>query len=386
MLIGKFFQLLNLKSRKSMKNLKFQKGISPIIAVILLAVILIGGGAYYFGQQQVKQISKPSVADETAKWKTYTNDRYKYEFKYPATHDIAAFGNNEVEISPVISVCLKGDCAFFSVNSYEDKNNLSITDWLMNIRPDLYNAKTDSKQDIIINNYDAIKISRELDVSYYLIHNSNINDIGFGYSSKLGAQILSTFKFTNQNQTIDASTWKTYTNTQYGFSIKYPEELETIKTVEGDLVNFSFYKKGEAPAPDTEGPGGPNSLFEGSLAPVDSQKLTRLEPNSETSINPDNPFQLSSTYLSLFMSPRAITCDLKQTAKVLIKEYSNKKDYTFYLQSYRTEASLSSISLTLQNWKTECPKYFKEKENIQKLEPGVKQFDLVAKSLKFLNK
>lgn len=183
---------------------------SKILAGILFFTFIISAffaGMIYQGKkdlsayQQSNVITKPSsTPNPTANWKTYTNAKYGFEFKYPATHDIAAFGNNKVEISPAISVCLKGDCTFFSVNSYENKNNLSITDWLTNIRPDLYNAKTDSKQDIIINNYNAIKISRKFDVSYYLIHNSNINDIGFGYSSKLGAQILSTFKFTDQNQ------------------------------------------------------------------------------------------------------------------------------------------------------------------------------------------
>jgi len=37
-------------------------------------------------------------------------------------------------------------------------------------------------------------------------------------------QILSTFKFTDQKQADGTENWKTYTNDQYGFSIKYPAE------------------------------------------------------------------------------------------------------------------------------------------------------------------
>ena len=37
-------------------------------------------------------------------------------------------------------------------------------------------------------------------------------------------QILSTFKFTDQKQADGTENWKTYTNDQYGFSIKYPSE------------------------------------------------------------------------------------------------------------------------------------------------------------------
>lgn len=50
-----------------MKRLNYQKGISPIIAVILLAVVLVIGGAYYFKQQQVKQAFKTNTANETTK-------------------------------------------------------------------------------------------------------------------------------------------------------------------------------------------------------------------------------------------------------------------------------------------------------------------------------
>ncbi|PIR78902.1 MAG: hypothetical protein COU26_04065 [Candidatus Levybacteria bacterium CG10_big_fil_rev_8_21_14_0_10_36_30] len=40
-------------------------------------------------------------------------------------------------------------------------------------------------------------------------------------------QILSTFKFTDQNQTVDTSNWKTYTNSKYGYSLKYPTDKFT---------------------------------------------------------------------------------------------------------------------------------------------------------------
>lgn len=42
---------------------------------------------------------------------------------------------------------------------------------------------------------------------------------------KLFLQILSTFKFLDQSS-VDSSNWKTYTNTKYKFSFKYPSETE----------------------------------------------------------------------------------------------------------------------------------------------------------------
>lgn len=74
----KAFGALN---NKFMKYLNYQKGISPIIAVIIFAVILIGG-AYYFRQQQTKPVSKPNISNpsfwvnpfesSSIKWKTFS--------------------------------------------------------------------------------------------------------------------------------------------------------------------------------------------------------------------------------------------------------------------------------------------------------------------------
>lgn len=50
--------------------------------------------------------------------------------------------------------------------------------------------------------------------------NTSEDDIKQGQD--LFSQILSTFIFTNQNQTLDTSNWKIYTNTQYGFTLTYP--------------------------------------------------------------------------------------------------------------------------------------------------------------------
>lgn len=78
-----------------------QKGyLLPIVGVIFLSLI-VGGGAYYLGTtKNSKQIqTQPIVTNQNnkqnetantdsieANWKTYTNTKYSFEFKYPGDH------------------------------------------------------------------------------------------------------------------------------------------------------------------------------------------------------------------------------------------------------------------------------------------------------------
>ncbi len=62
-------------------NYYSQKGIASIVIALVFAVILVGAvGVYYVKQQQIR---KSSIVDETANWKTYKNEKYGFEAKYP---------------------------------------------------------------------------------------------------------------------------------------------------------------------------------------------------------------------------------------------------------------------------------------------------------------
>jgi len=67
-----------------MSNIKRGFGSAGLIIVIL---IILAGGAYFWSQKKVEaptstDISVPVV--DTADWKTYQNDEYGFEFKYPS--------------------------------------------------------------------------------------------------------------------------------------------------------------------------------------------------------------------------------------------------------------------------------------------------------------
>lgn len=86
-----------------MPNTKRGFGVVGIIIIILLAL---GGGAYLWSQKKVEAPSSTDVPtdnsfttlsqpDETASWKTYKNDKYGFEFKYPSNYKIRDDYNND---------------------------------------------------------------------------------------------------------------------------------------------------------------------------------------------------------------------------------------------------------------------------------------------------
>lgn len=74
-----------------MRNLN-NKGIAPIVIILIVAGVLAlaGGGWYVYQNSKIKVQNEASEQnqqavnqDETANWKTYRNEQYGFEFKYP---------------------------------------------------------------------------------------------------------------------------------------------------------------------------------------------------------------------------------------------------------------------------------------------------------------
>jgi hypothetical protein len=94
------------KGGEEKKMKKFNLGISTLLAVLLviLVAVLVGGGVWwYMNQKQTAATTTTTSAtaisqktttttsagqDETAGWKTYTNNIFKFSLKYPSTYTI----------------------------------------------------------------------------------------------------------------------------------------------------------------------------------------------------------------------------------------------------------------------------------------------------------
>lgn len=68
-----------------------QRGFAAPLVLIVVLLLLVAGGAYYLGRSglpapsPISQSISPAPNNQTADWKTYTNARYGFSFKYPSS-------------------------------------------------------------------------------------------------------------------------------------------------------------------------------------------------------------------------------------------------------------------------------------------------------------
>lgn len=112
-----------------------QKGFATPI-LILVALLILGGlsGAYFLGkssapktpvQSTVTPKSQPTqTADETANWKTYTNTKYGFSFKYPQVFTVKLTSAEQ----EMISIEDQNKQSFLLI-IYNNPNSLSLKDY-----------------------------------------------------------------------------------------------------------------------------------------------------------------------------------------------------------------------------------------------------------------
>ena len=182
--------------------------------------------------------SSSVVADATADWQTYRNDKYGFEVKYPSA--LRVWENQQLGTGAIYSVSFENTLAYdntpgtkvvtagrkivFNVSIYKNSNQMQ----------DEFKTVTLREQgNTILGGYSAKKLlspqaPNNIEATVYLIADKNTAIITYGtdlnkMSEKDISQILSTFKFTDS-----AAGWQTYRNEQYGFEVKYPNEASVI--------------------------------------------------------------------------------------------------------------------------------------------------------------
>lgn len=203
-------------------------GSKIMLFIFVVEVILIGVGEYVLEANKTQApladnvIAQPSPTpiDETVNWKTYRNEKYVYELKYPSFFNI------------------------FGIKEYDGYTQF--TDGAIDLTVNNYSIGVDQR----ILNTEEIKIGGENAKKYNHILEEFPDQVGFTIVQfshnnkeftitlqsrdqkplsedqiKTFDKILSTFKFTHQSQVVDTSSWKTYTNIEEKWSIKYPNDM-----------------------------------------------------------------------------------------------------------------------------------------------------------------
>ncbi len=177
-----------------------------------------------------KKSFEVKVVDETADWKTYKNDKYGFEFKYPS--DISFVWEKEETF--------KDDKGWESkrislmVNWWEQWNNqefpfMGVTIWSKETYNDL--IKNDATRTWSLNN-SWLSIAKEKgnQVYEFTFAHQDWPDkyLNFEKSDNYN-KLLSTFKLVDLDIT---GNLKTYKNDKYGFEFNYPSDIKFTEVVE----------------------------------------------------------------------------------------------------------------------------------------------------------
>jgi hypothetical protein len=200
-----------------MKNHK--KGFAGVPVLIFAFLgLLVTSGFMYKNYQDIplqKTIDENYLADatstdETANWKTYRNENYKFQFKYPSEWIIKGdqFANQNYEV--IGSIFVDGSTKYLTVKQREERNK--------NVKGEGVQTNVVKVDDIeVLKTYfegtaqapDGYEVYFIADEAGVVLNFSNIPFID---------KMISSIELINS----DLSNWKTYRNEEYGFEFKYP--------------------------------------------------------------------------------------------------------------------------------------------------------------------
>ncbi len=294
---------------------KKKEGLIKWLLIALVAVILAGGGFFYYiyiykkGQPTT---TTTSSTDETSTWKTYKNNTYGYSLKYPEGWQVDEKDAADIKFSKKSKDATLGtdQKILFEVKSKSEENT-KLSDW---VKDELKNTPY-TFNDSLLGGKVAVTITNSSDQTqqiFLLADNTKYQLLQAEGTKEDFNKIAKTFKLiareTSKNSTETTSTdvlTQTFTNENYGYSVKYPEEwvskdmnatkdenvLDQVgfqPTAASDTITFTIkitgrtvdnevilYKAGLEPAKLT-------SETDASLGGYSGKKITSIKDSVET--------------------------------------------------------------------------------------------------------
>lgn len=317
----------------------------------------------------------PSDTSETdiSDWKTYRNEEYGFEFKYPPALILEEEKDEKIGWSN-LSVFMKSDDlnGYIRINDAGTGTGFGIPVSSENVLIGGLSSKLEIL-DSSVDNERAAKISFNKDnVEYYWLYRFDRNDSDKIAISK---KILTTFKFIEKDETAD---WKTYQNKDYGISFKYPSNWLLKEDISVDKNTFSMWFSIEKPNTIltvvgisdeymNEGPPGRYGYC-ASYKNVDQFcdegciKLNNSTATSRGIINRGDIGYSLLAYTDVSRNFSSICWDLDLSS--LLSEISKKKNVSYY-------------KVTNEDVET----YLKEGSASEEMENVIKNFELLSRSI-----
>lgn len=218
-------------------------GLSMAKAIMIVAIIASLGivlGVAVKNKQVVNQEPKvsvtPDVDNDISDWQIYKNEEFGIEFKYPNDWSVSEKYNT-------ITINSKNDIQKFEIlkssgpppetMDMEPIKNENVMIGDVSASKSIMKGKFETNK----NNYylRAVISGKEI------IYHAGFTEDNYKKYSPVFDQILSTFKFTEKDETAD---WKTYRNEEYGFEFEYPLNYKINEKREGIEI-FIETKKGK---------------------------------------------------------------------------------------------------------------------------------------------
>lgn len=256
------------------KNLLNQRGsFLLILSAVVIILVVLGAGGYLltmnknqnsnqYISQPLPTLTQPTSSNETANWKIYISRDTMFSFKYPGETTIAPYETNEgithlefreklPKDSPDGYELAPGFIMDFKIGFLDTKTIKGVAEDKIvqakeyaNITKPLTTTKINDYSGYIYSSVVQVETTSLFLLSHqdnsYIGINYSINDQNHkGYSDTIN-QILSTFKFLDQKQTSDISTWKIYSS-ECDFQISSPPAWKTKKFFFEDTPDSCVY-------------------------------------------------------------------------------------------------------------------------------------------------